>query len=154
MTIHHGGCSCGQLRYRLRGAPMFTHACHCKLCQCYTASAFVIHSNIGAENFVVEKGSLITTVGPSGSGSGHSIKRCEACGDQIFSHFGLNGTDKILVFKTTTLDDAEQFPPQAHIYTKKLSWIALGKEIPCFDEFYDRDKIYPKRSLERRARIV
>ena len=155
MSIHHGGCSCGQLRYRLRGAPMFTHACHCKLCQRYTASAFVVHSNIEAENFVVEKGNLITTVGPSGSGSGHSIKRCAACGDQIFSHFGLNGTDKILAFKTTTLDDAEQFPPQAHIYTmSKLSWVALGTEIPCFDEFYDRDKVYPKRSLERRARIL
>ena len=134
---------------------MFTHACHCKLCQRYTASAFVVHSSIEAENFVVEKDSLITKVGPSGSGSGHSIKLCGACGDQIFIHFGLDGTDKILVFKTTTLDDAEQFPPQAHIYTKrKLSWVALGTEIPCFDEFYDRNKIYPKRSLERRARIV
>ncbi len=97
----------------------------------------------------------MTTVGRSCSESGHSIKRCETCVDQIFSHFGLNGTDKILVFKTTTLDDAEQFPPQAHIYTKsKLSWLALGTEIPCFDEFYDRDKMYPKRSLECRARIV
>ena len=155
MAKHYGRCSCGEVQYHINDEPMFTHACHCKLCQRYTASAFVVHSNIEAENFVVEKGNLITTVGPSGSGSGHSIKRCAAWGDQIFSYFGLNGTDKILVFKTTTLDDAEQFPPQAHIYTKsKLSWVALGTEIPCFDEFYDRDKIYPKRSLERRSRLV
>ena len=101
---------------------MFTNACHFKLCQRYKASAFVVHSNIEAKNFVVEKGSLITTARPSGSGSGHSIKRREACGDQIFSHFVLNGTDKIVVFKTTTLYDAEQFPSQAHIYLKsKLS---------------------------------
>lgn len=155
MAKHYGRCSCGEVQYHITDEPMFTHACHCKLCQRYTASAFVVHSLIEAENFVVEKGNLITTVGPSGSGSGHSIKRCETCGDQIFSHFGAIGTDKILVFKTTTLDDAEEFPPQAHIFTKnKLSWVVLGTEIPCFDEFYDRDKIYPKRSLERRARIL
>ena len=146
--------SCGEVPYYITDEPVFTHSCHCRLCQHYTASAFVVHSNIEAENFVVEKGSLTTTVGPSRSRSGHSIKRCEACGDQIFSHFGLNGTDKIVVFKTTTLDDAEQFLQQAHIYLKsKLSWLALGTEIPCFDEFYYKDKIYPKRSLERRARI-
>ena len=136
MAKHYGRCSCGEVQFHITDEPMFTHACHCKLCQRYTASAFVVHSNIEAENFVVEKGNLITTVGPSGSGSGHTIKRCKSCGDQIFSHFGLNGTDKILVFKTTTLDDAELFPPQAHIYTKsKLSWVALGTETPCFDEF-------------------
>ena len=96
----------------------------------------------------------MTTVGPSCSESGHSIKRCETCVDQIFSHFGAIGTDKILVLKTTTLDEAEHYAPQAHIYTKsKLSWVALSTEILCFNQFYDRDKIYPLQSLERRVWI-
>ena len=97
---------------------------------------------------------LITMVGPSGSGSGHSIQRCERCGDQVFSHFAAIGTDQILVFKTTTLDNAEGFPPLAHIFTKsKLSWVELGTDIPSFDEFYDRDEIYSNRSLERRSKF-
>ena len=75
MAKHDGRCSCGEVQYHITDEPMFTHACHCKLCQRYTASAFVVHSIIEAENFVFEKGNLITTVGPSGSGSGHSIKR-------------------------------------------------------------------------------
>ena len=100
------------------------------------------------------KGKLITTVGPSGSGSGHSIQRCERCGDQMFSHFAALGTDRILVFKTTTLDNAECFPPLAHVFAKnKLSWVELGKDIPSFDEFYDWDKVYSKRSLERRSKF-
>lgn len=79
----------------------------------------------------------MTTVGASDSGSGHSIKRCETYGDQIFSHFGVIGTDKILVFKTTTFDEAEQYPPQAHIFTSsKLTWVELGSVIPSFEEFY------------------
>jgi hypothetical protein len=96
----------------------------------------------------------VTTVGPSGSGSGHSIKRCEKCGDQIYSHFAVLGTDQLIVLKTTTLDDAESFPPLAHIFTKsKLSWVELGTDIPSFEEFYDRDKIYSKRSLERLSKF-
>jgi hypothetical protein len=59
-----------------------------------------------------------------------------------------------LVFKTTTLDNAENFPPLAHIFTKsKLSWVELGTDIPSFDEFYDRDEVYSKRSLERRSKF-
>ena len=154
MERHEGGCSCGDVRYHITDEPMFTHACHCKLCQRYTASAFVVHSLIEASNFVVDKGKLVTTVGPSGSGSGHSIQRCERCGDQVFSHFAAIGTDQILVFKTTTLDSAESFPPLAHIFTKsKLSWVELGADIPAFEDFYDRDKIYSKRSLERRSKF-
>ncbi|NCV12477.1 MAG: hypothetical protein EBW44_13760 [Rhodobacteraceae bacterium] len=72
----------------------------------------------------------------------------------MFSHFAAIGTDQILVFKTTTLDSAESFPPLAHIFTKsKLSWVELGTAIPSFEEFYDRDKIYSKRSLERRSKF-
>ena len=63
MEKHEGGCSCGDVRYHITDEPMFTHACHCKLCQRYTASAFVVHSRIEASNFVVDKGKLVTTVG-------------------------------------------------------------------------------------------
>ena len=52
MEKHKGGCSCGDVRYHITDEPLFTHACHCKLCQRYTASAFVVHSLIEASNFV------------------------------------------------------------------------------------------------------
>ena len=72
----------------------------------------------------------------------------------MFCQLASTGTDQILVFKTTTLDNAESFPPLAHIFTKsKLSWVELGSDIPSFDEFYDRDEIYSKRSLERRSKF-
>ena len=155
MEKYSGCCSCGDVRYHITDEPMFTHACHCKHCQRYTASAFVVHSRIESSSFVLDKGSLITTVGPSGSGSGHSIKRCEKCGDQIYSHFGALGTDQLLVLKTTTLDDAEMFPPLAHIFTKsKLSWVELGTDIPVFEASYAIDEMYSKRSLERLSKFT
>ena len=88
----------------------FTHACHCSLCQKYTASAFVIHSPIETTNFVLESGVLADTPGPSGSGEGHTVKRCEHCSDQIFSHIHEN--ERIVVLKTSTLDDPNRFPPK------------------------------------------
>src|SRR5204862_381021 len=41
-----GGCSCGEVRYRLTGAPMFVHCCHCLNCQRQTGSAVVINALI------------------------------------------------------------------------------------------------------------
>ena len=55
---------------------------------------------------------------------------------------------------TTTLDDADRFPPLAHIFTKsKLSWVELGTDIPAFKEAYEIDNMYSKRSLERLSKF-
>ena len=36
---------------------------------------------------------------------------------------------------TCTLDDAEAFPPIAHVWTShKLGWVKLADELPCFEE--------------------
>jgi len=41
-----GGCSCGEVRYRLTSAPMFVNCCHCLDCQRQTGSAFVLNALI------------------------------------------------------------------------------------------------------------
>ena len=131
MTIHHGGCSCSQLRYRLRGAPMFTHACHCHLCQQSTGSAFILHSMIEGDLFDVTAGDLASFVGPSGSGRRHIVKRCPSCGDPIVSYFGKS--EKLAVVKTGTLDDPSALPPEAHIFVdSKLPWLTLDDGMPQF----------------------
>ena len=43
MTISSGqtgSCQCGSIRYRLLREPVAVYACHCKLCQQQSASAF------------------------------------------------------------------------------------------------------------------
>ena len=152
MSEFSGGCSCGEVKYKILDEPFFTHACHCSLCQKYTASAFVIHSPIETTNFVLESGSLTDTPGPSGSGEKHTVMRCKICSDQIFSH--IHGNERIVDLKTSALDSPNRFPPQAHIYTKsKLKWLELGGPIPQYLEYYDREKIYPPEGLERRKKV-
>ena len=85
---------------------------------------------------------------PSGSGKGHVIKRCPNCGDQIYSHF--MGLNNLLVLKTTTLSNANEVPPQAHVFLdSKLEWLKLNDDIPKFDKFYRREEIYSDESLKR-----
>ena len=136
MTVHHGGCSCGQLRYRLRGVPMFTHACHCHLCQQSTGSAFILHSMIEGDLFDVTAGDLASFVGPSGSGRRHIVKRCPSCGDLIVSYFGKS--EKLVVVKTGTLNNPSALPPEAHIFVdSKLPWLTLDDGMPQFTGIYD-----------------
>ena len=59
MSLYRGGCSCGGLRYHISNEPIFTQACHCRLCQRQTASAFIIRTMIESSYFHVDSGELI-----------------------------------------------------------------------------------------------
>jgi hypothetical protein len=103
---------------------------------------------IEKSNVVITHGILSETVGPSKRGKGHTIKRCTTCGDQIYSQF--EGLNRIIVLKTTTLNEPSRFPPQAHIYVRsKLPWVELSGVIPVFEEFYRREDIYTHEGLKR-----
>ena len=148
VKLFWGGCSCGAVRYTISDKPIFTQACHCMLCRKYTASAFIVHSFIETVKFKLETGTLFETDSPTGSGRGQKVSRCKVCADQIYSTFN-RVKGKITSLKTTTLDRAEDFPPQAQIFTKdKLSWVQLGN-IPAYDEYYNFNETLSKESLER-----
>ena len=55
-----GGCSCGEVRYRLASAPMFVHCCHCLNCQKHTGTAFVINLLIEASRVKLLGGNAAT----------------------------------------------------------------------------------------------
>ena len=148
MAIHTGGCSCGQVRFQLRSKPMFTHACHCHLCQQSTGSAFILHSLIEGDLFELISGKLADFEGPSGSGRRHIVKRCSRCGDPIVSYFG--ETEHVAIVKTGALDDPSTFPPEAHIFVDtKLSWIKLTDKMPQFEGFYDFEATWSPDSYSR-----
>ena len=147
-NLFWGGCSCGAVRYSILDKPIFTQACHWSLCRKYTGSAFIVHSFIETIKFKLETGDLFETDGPTGSGRGQKVNRCKVCADQIYSIFN-RVKEKITTLKTTTLDQADEFPPQAHIFVKnKLSWVQLGN-IPAYEEYYNFIETLSTKSLER-----
>ena len=56
-----GGCACRQVRYKVVGEPLFTHACHCSDCQRTTGSAFVLHTVIAKDDLEIEGETKATT---------------------------------------------------------------------------------------------
>jgi hypothetical protein len=148
-----GGCACGQVRYKVVGEPLFTHACHCSDCQRTTGSAFVLHTVIAKDDLEIEGETKATTL-PTGSGAGYDPHFCINCGTYIWCkyHFSAKG---VIVIRSGTLDDTTLVEPQAHVFTRyKLPWMTLPTDVPVFEEFFDREKVYPKESFERWTELV
>jgi hypothetical protein len=149
---YSGGCSCGGVRYTLLDEPMFTHCCHCHLCQQITGSAFITNTLIEGSNFKITSGQPASFSGASGSGRNHTIKRCPNCGDPIVSYFG--DTEHLAVVKAGTLDDLNLASPQAHVFVDtKVEWLELPSDTPAFEDFYDFEKTWPETSFKRLTEI-
>lgn len=48
-----GGCSCKSVCYRLEGAPLFVHCCHCTWCQRETGASFALNAIIEADRVII-----------------------------------------------------------------------------------------------------
>ncbi len=145
-----GGCTCGAVRYRITRRPMFVHCCHCRWCQRETGAAFALNAMIESDRVEVLKGSPEPVNTPSESGKGQKIIRCPSCRIALWSNYAGAGV-AIRFVRVGTLDEPDRLPPDIHIYTaSKQPWVVLPDDTPAFEEYYDRDKVWPKESLARR----
>lgn len=150
---HEGGCACGALRYRLAGAPMFVHCCHCTSCQTETGSAFVLNALIEADRVETLKGTPAPTMIPSESGRGQQVWRCPDCLVALWSNYGGAG-DVLRFVRVGTLDAPARLQPDVHIYTRsKLPWLALPEGAAAFEAYYDSAALWPAASLARRKAL-
>ena len=143
-----GGCICGEVKYKLTEAPLFTQACHCKDCKILTGSSYVINSSV-LENTLIVEGEVSFSEGLKG-GSGKSCKAyfCTKCGTYLYTDYD-SAVGRMNV-RTKTLDESKEFPPQVHIFTKdKDSWLNLKDNVICFEKMYDPKTTWPKESLKR-----
>lgn len=149
-----GGCTCGQVRYRMTTRPMFVNCCHCRWCQRETGASFALNAIIEADRVVLLAGAPEVVNTPSQSGQGQKISRCPTCRVALWSNYAGSG-DAIRFVRVGTLDDPDRLPPDAHIYTAtKQPWVVLAPGVPAFEAFYERDKVWPKESLARRRAVA
>jgi hypothetical protein len=146
-----GGCSCGEVRYRLASEPLFVHCCHCLNCQRQTGSAFVINLLIEADRVDLLSGDPVPVDVPRDDGSSQRIFRCPTCQVAVYSEYG---RPEVLFVRAGTLDDPSEVEPDVHIYTRsKLPWLALPEGVPAFDVYYDSKQLWPAESLQRLATV-
>ena len=145
--MREGGCSCGEIRYRLTSDPLFTHCCHCLNCQRQTGSAFVINVLIETDRVELLAGEPQPVDVPRGGGKKQRIFRCPTCQVALFSRYTRAG---IRFVRAGTLDDPSSVSPDVHIYTRsKLPWVTLPESVPAFEEYYDTQALWPAESYAR-----
>jgi hypothetical protein len=81
--IHHGGCSCGSVRYTTSGAPRRVGACSCRWCQTRTGSAFGISVYFDKQGVVFTQGVMRNYRLTSDAGRGIETEFCEICGTTV-----------------------------------------------------------------------
>jgi hypothetical protein len=148
-----GRCTCGAIRYRLTGKPLFVHCCHCRWCQRETGASFALNAMIEADRVELLAGQPETVVTPSNSGKGQKITRCPTCRIAVWSNYAGAG-DAVHFVRVGTLLDPDQLPPDIHIFTaSRQPWVVLPPTTPATPDYYDRRNYWPEESLERYARL-
>lgn len=132
-----GGCTCRQLRYRVEGAPLIVHACHCTWCQRETGTAHALNALFEADRVLHTAGHPEMVHTPSASGRGQVVARCPNCKVAIWSNYAQAGP-AIRFLRVGTLDVPAACPPDIHIYTAtRLPWVVLPAGAKAVPEFYD-----------------
>ena len=149
-----GGCDCGAIRYRMETAPLIVHCCHCRWCQRESGASFALNAMIESDRIIPlrAKPQLVNT--PSHSGRGQQIARCSTCRVALWSHY--SGAGPFVTFvRVGTLDNPDLLPPDIHIFTEsKQPWLVLPTNVPAVSAYYEREKYWPRDSLERRQAIL
>ena len=149
-----GGCDCGMVRYAMQSAPLFVHCCHCRWCQRETGTAFALNALIEADRVVHLKAEPEMVDTPSNSGRGQRIARCPTCRIAVWSNYA-GGGPWFRFVRVGTLDEPDHLPPDIHIFTSsRQPWLQLPEGIPAVPEYYDRERYWPRASLERRAALM
>ena len=144
-----GGCTCGEIRYRMNLKPIYVHCCHCSWCQRQSGSAFAVNAMIETSAVKFLTGTPETLKIPSPSGKGQTFKRCPTCRIALYSHYA--GAGEALAFiRVGTLDTPNLCPPDIHIFTSsKQPWVQIPIGIPVYEEFYDRKTVWAPEMLAR-----
>lgn len=149
-----GGCTCGEVRYRLTSLPLFVHCCHCRWCQRETGAAFALNAMIETDRVEPLRGRPKLVDTPSLSGKGQKILRCPTCEIALWSHYAGSG-ERIAFIRVGTLDDPDRLPPDIHIFTaSKQPWVVLPPSAPAVEEYYHRSDYWPSESIARRKAIM
>jgi hypothetical protein len=146
---HEGGCTCGQVRYRLTRSPIVVHCCHCRWCQRETGTAFALNAMIETDSVCLLNGKPERVLTPSNSGKGQTIVRCPNCSIAVWSHYAGAG-DLLSFIRVGTFDNPDALPPDIHIFTaSKQPWVILPPDKPAFEVYYKRSEQLSEASLER-----
>jgi hypothetical protein len=122
-----GGCLCGAVRYRIRGAPLVMYHCHCSQCRKASGASFATNLLVRAEHFEIAQGADALAAFESSPAKHRHF--CSRCGSPIFSR--AQATAQIVSVRSGTLDGDPALRPSAHYHVaSKAPWFEIGDALP------------------------
>lgn len=128
--VREGGCMCGDIRYRLRGEPVWVWQCFCRDCQQATGTGHTTIAAFHRDNVeIAGEAKSYTTVGDTG---GKVVRHfCANCASRLYTTGDLPGP--LFIFQSGCLDDPNSVAPAAAIYVKdKLTWDVIDPDLPQY----------------------
>ena len=122
-----GGCLCGAVRYRIRGAPLVMYHCHCSTCRRASGASFATNLLVRAEHFEIAEGAGALAAFESSPAKHRHF--CSHCGSPIFSR--AQATAQIVSVRSGTLDGDPGLRPSAHYHVaSQAPWCEIGDALP------------------------
>ena len=109
-----GGCTCGALRYRLSGRPLYVIACHCRACQRLGGSDYTLSMFVLRRDFTAYSGIPARSERTAESGRRLPGLFCSDCGTRVW-HEPVHSPHTINI-RAGTLDDPSWAQPIGHIW--------------------------------------
>jgi len=125
-----GGCLCGDIRYRIEGAPRFVAQCFCRDCQKATGTGHTTIIGVEAGHFTVTgTPTVFTSIGDTGGRVNRHF--CGRCGSRLFTSGDLPG--EVRMVQAGTLDLPEKITPTTAIYLKdRIPWDFVDPSLQPF----------------------
>lgn len=127
-NILEGGCLCGAVRYRVRGAVLASGLCHCRSCRKTASAPTLPFATFPAAAFEITQGA------PKDFRSSAEVTRsfCGRCGSALtYRH---DRKPDRLDIMTCSLDDIDALPPTFHVWAShRPDWSVLADGLPVFE---------------------
>ncbi len=122
-----GSCTCGKVKFEVRGEPLFMYHCHCGICRKATGTSFATNILVRTEDLVIVEGrDAISAFESSPAKLRHF---CSGCGSPIYSQG--EATKHIVSVRCGTLDDDPVLRPVVHAYVaSKAPWTEILDDLP------------------------
>ena len=131
-NAYTGGCTCGAIRYEVRGEPIAMLDCQCRQCQRESGTGHQSHLTfLAAEVRLEGKPTSWEAVGDGGTRKRRSF--CPICGAPVAMTFP--DLPDVFAVRAASLDDPARYRPQMVVWAAAAQpWDRVDPALPQFEQ--------------------